>query len=104
MICVPLGCWGSAGGGRHCFSAESSAVGVAPSSWLLLVRNEDPQGIVQGLRGYAMGAFSARDVFVGSVFASVDVVELTCPCCCQQAVPRRRLSIIFLVGTAGFYP
>ena len=99
-------CWdaGGARGGRHCFSAETLTVGVAPSSRLLLVRNEDPQGIVQGLHGYAAGVFSARDVFIASVFTSVDVVELTCYCCCQQVVPKPRLSMVFLVGRVGFYP
>lgn len=58
---------------------------------------------LRGLHGYATGAFSAGDVFVGSVFASVDVAEPTCYCCCQQAVPRRRLSMVFLVGRVGSY-
>lgn len=30
--------------GRHCFSAKTLTVGVAPSSQFLLVRNEDQQG------------------------------------------------------------
>lgn len=67
--------------GRHCFSAKTLIVGVAPSSQLLLVRNEDQQGILWSLHGYVAGAFSARDVFVGSGFTSVNVVELTFYCC-----------------------
>lgn len=93
---------GGARGGRHCFSAETSTVGVDLFSQLLLVRNEDPQGILRGLHGYAAGAFSARDVLVGSGFASVDAVELTYYCCCQQAVPRHGLSMVFLVGRVVF--
>lgn len=45
VICVLLGCWGSAGAGTV-FSDEILTVGVALSYWLLLVRNEGPQGTV----------------------------------------------------------
>lgn len=103
MICVPLGRQRSTGDTR-CFSAEISAVRVAPSSQLLLVRREDPQPIVRGLCGYAAGAFLAGDVLFGSVFTSVHVVELTCHCCCHWVVAGCRLAVVFLVGRAGFYP
>lgn len=104
MICVPLGCSGECGGAGTVFSAMTSAVGVALFSQLLSVRNEDLQGTVRGLRGYAVGTFLARDVFVGSGFTSVDVVELTCYCCCRPVVPRRRLSVVLLFARVGFYP
>lgn len=104
MICVPLGCLGECGGAGTVFSAMTSAVGVALFSQLLSVRNEDLQGTVRGLRGYAVGTFLARDVFVGSGFTSVDVVELTCYCCCRPVVPRRRLSVVLLFARVGFYP
>lgn len=73
--------WGDVWEGRHCFSAKILTVGVAPSSQLLLVRNEELQGILWSLHGCVARAFSARDVFVGSGFTSVNVIELTCYCC-----------------------
>lgn len=74
VIWVQLGCWGNARGEAlyFCWDLDCGSCSV------FLVFDSRACRELWGVCGYAAGAFSGGDVFTGSVFTSVDVVDIAC--------------------------